>query len=108
MDYLSEHYGIHHIRISAYNKQANGAVETKHFDVCESIMKACENDNSQWYKVAHQVFWAEWITIRRTIGYSPYFMAHGVEAIMPLDLSEATYLVPVVDTPLTTTELIAL
>lgn len=106
VDYLAERYGIRHIRISAYNKQANGAVETKHFDVREALMKLCDNEERYWYKVAHFVFWAERATIRRTIGYSPYFMAHGVEAILPLDISEATYLLPAIETTLSTTELI--
>ena len=31
--YLSKKYGIHHIRISPYNSQANGIVEHKHFNI---------------------------------------------------------------------------
>ena len=34
--YLSEKYGIHHIKISPYNSQANGIVECKHFDMSPS------------------------------------------------------------------------
>ena len=31
--HLAEKYGIHHIRISPYNSQANGLVERRHFEV---------------------------------------------------------------------------
>ena len=50
--YLSEKYSIHHIKVSPYiyNLQANGLVECKHFDVCESLMKACDNDHSKWVR----------------------------------------------------------
>jgi len=51
--YLSEKYGIHHIKISPYNSQTNGLVEHKHFNVHESLMKACDNDHSKWVGVAH-------------------------------------------------------
>jgi hypothetical protein len=35
-------------------------------------------------------------------------MAHGVEPVMPFDLAEATYLVPQLSKPMSTTDLIAL
>jgi len=38
--------------------------------------------------------WADWITVCQLIGYSPYFMAHSVEAVLPLDITETTYLLP--------------
>ena len=37
-DWLCKTYHINHIRISSYNSQANGVVESKHFDVREAIM----------------------------------------------------------------------
>jgi hypothetical protein len=36
LNWLAEQYGIHHIRISPYNSQANGIVEHCHLDVRES------------------------------------------------------------------------
>jgi hypothetical protein len=33
LNWLAEQYGIHHIRISLYNSQANGIVERRHLDV---------------------------------------------------------------------------
>src|SRR6266481_6028297 len=105
--YLSEKYGIHHIKISPYNSQANGLVERKHFDICKSLMKACNNDHAKWVLMAPVVFWADHVTIRRSTGYSPFFMAHGVEAVLPLDIAEATYLLPPREVPMSTESLIA-
>jgi len=49
--YLSEKYSINHIKISPYNSQANSLVECKHFDVHESLMKACDDDHSRSFKM---------------------------------------------------------
>ena len=77
VEYLSIKHGIRHIKISAYNSRANGIVERKHFDVRESLMKACGTEPSKWASKAHAVFWAERITAKRHLGMSPYLMVHG-------------------------------
>jgi len=46
VDVLAAKYGVHPIRISPYNSQANGIVERRHRDVREAIMKTCEGDDS--------------------------------------------------------------
>jgi hypothetical protein len=106
-DTLARRYGIWHIKISAYNKQANGLVERKHYDVCEAVMRTCGNQESQWTNVLPQVFWAEWVTIRKSLGFSPFYMTHGVEAILPFDIAKATYLLPPLTVPTSTESLIA-
>jgi len=85
----------------------NGLVERKHFDVRESLMKVCHNDHSKWVGVAPSVFWADHVTIRRSTRYSPFFMAHGIEAVLPFDIVEATYILPPLDIPASTENLIA-
>lgn len=104
---LCEAYKVHAIKISTYNSQANGAVERRHRDVREAIMKMVKGDESKWPSVLPAVFWAERITIQKSTGMSPYEMAHGVEPILPFDLNEATFLVNSPSTKLTTAELLA-
>jgi transposase InsO family protein len=94
VDELARKYGIHPIHISPYNSQANGIVERRHRDVREAIIKSCDGDGTRWYQVIHCVFWAERVTIHRAMGFSPYFMVHGVEPIFPFDLAEAMFLTP--------------
>lgn len=107
LDWLAKQYGIRHIRISPYNSQANGPVERRHLDVREAITKVCDGDVKKWPTVTHAVFWAERITTHRGLGHSSYYIAHGVEPLLPFDISEATYMVPP-QSDMTTTELIAL
>jgi Integrase zinc binding domain/RNase H-like domain found in reverse transcriptase len=107
LEYLRKKYHIHHIRISGYNSRANGIVERSHFDVRQALYKAVDGVQSQWSKGTFSIFWADRITIRRRMGCSPYFAVTGTHPILPLDIAEATYLVPPPTSILSTTDLIA-
>ena len=108
LDWLVDKYGIHHIRISAYNSQANGVVERQHHTIRKSIVKACKGDESHWPKVAPFAFWADRATVRKSTGHSPFFMAHGIEPILPFNLIQATFLVPDLTEPLLAKDLLAI
>ena len=71
-------------------------------------MKTEEGDALQWYKAAPAVFWAERITIQKAMGYSLYYMAHGVEPLLPFDIVEGTYLAPPMEPPMATADLLAI
>ena len=106
LDWLANKYDIRHIRISAYNSRANGIVERQHRTIRESLLKTCEGEASKWPAVAPHVFWADRVTTRRSTGHSPFFMTHGVEPILPFDITLATFLIPNLTAPLSTSELI--
>jgi hypothetical protein len=107
LDWLADRYGIRHIRISPYNSRANGIVERQHRSIRDSLVKACEGDDSKWPTLAPYVFWADRATIRKSTGFSPFYMAHGVEPILPFDITLATFLVPNLTKPLSTADLLA-
>ena len=58
LDWLSKTYHINHIWISAYNSRANGIVKHFYRTIRDSIVKACDGNNTQWLNVAPYVFWA--------------------------------------------------
>jgi hypothetical protein len=107
LDWLAHRYGIRHIRISAYNSRANGIVERQHRTIRESLVKSCEGDVSKWPIRAPHIFWADRATTRKSTGHSPFYMAHGVEPLLPFDITLATFLVPDLSQPLSTSDLIA-
>jgi hypothetical protein len=107
LNWLAEQYRIHHICISLYNSQANRSVKRRHLDIREAIIKVCNGEERKWLTATHAVFWAERITTHKALGHSAYYIAHGVEPLLPLDLAEATYMVPP-QSAMSTTELIAL
>ncbi len=106
--WLNAKYGITGIRISAYNSQANGPVETGHWDMRQSMYKATGGDTRKWYWFLPQVIWADRITTRRGLGCTPYFAVTGAHPIIPLDIEEATWLVEYPDKIISTAELVGL
>src|SRR5882724_8818494 len=69
-------------------------------------MKTCNNEHTKWVGMALLVFWADRVTIHQSIGYPPFFMAHGIEAVLLLNIVEATYLLPPLKAPASTEDLI--
>ena len=107
LEYLARQYHVHHIRISGYNSRANGVVESSHHPTRDSLVKACGGDPSLWPSRIHSVLWADRVTVRRRLGCSPYFAVTGTQPVLPMDITEASYLMPVPVFLLSTAELIA-
>jgi len=108
LDWLAKCYGIRHIHISTYNSHANGIIECQHHTICESIVKACKGSITKWPLVAPHAFWADRATTRKLTGHTPFYMAHGVEPILPFDITLSTFLMPNIAKPLSTDELLAI
>ncbi|PIL31779.1 hypothetical protein GSI_06483 [Ganoderma sinense ZZ0214-1] len=107
LKYLAEKYHVNHIRISGYNSRANGVVESPHHPTRDALYKATEGEAATWQTKLHSVLWADRASVRRRMGCSPYFAITGTHPVLPLDIVEATYLVPPPDSMLTTADLIA-
>ena len=108
LNWLAQTYHIHHIHISAYNSQENGVVEHSHRIIHDSLIKACNGDITQWPTLVHHVFWADCVTTRKSTGHSPYYMAHGVEPLLPFDITEAMFMIPNISQHLDTADFIAI
>jgi hypothetical protein len=70
------------------------------------LYKACGGDISKWWWFLPHVLWADRISIRKRLGCSPFFMVTGAHPTLPLDVTEATWLVELPDRVLTDDELI--
>jgi hypothetical protein len=108
LDWLADKYHIRHIRISAYNSQSNGVVETTHRTVRDALVKACNGNVRKWYEHAPYVFWADRVTTRKSTGLTPYYAVHGVEPLLPFDITEATFLTPPVVSKISSSDLLAI
>jgi transposase InsO family protein len=107
LKWLTKRYNIHHIRISPYNSQANGLVERAHRSIRDALVKVSDDDLTDWDEHAPYVFWSDRITARKMIGMSPFEAATGIEPLLPLDVTEATFLFPDFNKRLSDAELIA-
>ena len=90
---IVQKFNIHHIKISAYNSQANGVVERGHFNLREAIVKMCGKRIKDWPSILPAAVYADRITTRRATGFSPFYLLHGVHPLLPCDLAEATFMV---------------
>ena len=55
----------------------------------------------------HLCFGQNMSPFKKSTGYSPFYMAHGIEPLLPFDLAEATYLAPKLDLLVSMEDLIA-
>ena len=69
-------------------------------------MKLAEGHPDRWSQHIYHAIWAERITIQKRSGFSPFYLAHGVEPILPFDLTEQTYISPTYVSKMTTVQLI--
>ena len=108
IEQLAKKFHVYHIKISGYNSRANGIIEQAHYTLREALIKASDGDEKQWVSRLPSVLWADRVTVRKRMGCSPYFAVTGTNAIMPLDIVEATYLCPIPTSLLSTADLIAM
>ena len=83
-------------------------VERGHFIIREGIVKSCNGNLDQWPSKVHHAFFADKCIVRKSTGFSPFYLLHGVDPILPFDLAEATHLVYGFCSGMKTTELLAL
>jgi transposase InsO family protein len=105
---LMKRMNIPHVRITPYNKHANGVVEQGHFTMREAIVKSCGGKIDLWPKKLAAALLADRVTVSRTTGFSPFQLLHGVDPVLPFDLAEATFMVGGFRSGMTTTELLTL
>jgi hypothetical protein len=111
-DILVKRLGIPRVKISGYNKHANGVVERGHFILREAIIKSCEKTPGglpkNWPDQLPIAVFADRVTVNKVTGYSPYYLLHGVEPVLPFDLAEATFLVRGYKSGMSTSDLLVL
>lgn len=108
---LTTRLGIPHVAITPYNKHANGQVERGHYILREAIIRSCEKEPitgapKQWHTKIRIALFADRVTINSATGYSPYYLLHGVEPVLPLDLLDFTCAEDIFPLSLTTAELL--
>jgi hypothetical protein len=96
--WLRDKYDLHHICIMPYNSKGNAPVERRHCDVREVLLKVALATKTLWCNLVHTTMWCEQISTQRATGHTPFWMATGTEPILPFNIDQATYLLPVKST----------
>ncbi len=88
-------------------------MERGHFILREAIVKACpkckkDGQIKNWPDYIDAAVFADRVTTSSVTGFSPYFLLHSVEPLLPFDLAEATFMVEGFRSGMETSELLAL
>ena len=78
-------HGIQLKLTSDYHPQSNSLVERGHKPVVDALMKFCKKDPKKWPRFLDSVLWADRITVKRTTGYSPFFLLYGYHCPLPVE-----------------------
>jgi hypothetical protein len=75
---------------SVYHPQSNGQVERANSLILRGIeprlIRSLEEAGNKWVEEFDSVLWGLRTTPNRSMGYTPFFMVYGDEAILPSDL----------------------
>ncbi|KIY61311.1 hypothetical protein CYLTODRAFT_334581, partial [Cylindrobasidium torrendii FP15055 ss-10] len=61
--------------------------------IVQSSAKTPDGRAHNWHQHVPLAVFADRVTTSHVHGYSPYYLLHGIEPLLPLDLMEATFLV---------------
>ena len=78
---------ISHIKSSVAYPQANGQVEITNKAILQGIKKRLQEATTNWVDELPNVLWDHRTTPRSTTGFSPFRMAYGTEAVLPVEIS---------------------
>lgn len=81
---LLDKCGIDHRLTSAYHPQANGLTERANQTLVESFIKMTKEDPLNWDKQIPTVLMGYRATRQASTKYSPFFMLHGHEMVLPI------------------------
>jgi len=86
--------------------QANGLVEAANRVILRRIRRRLDTAKTRWAEELNTVLWAYRTTPHSTTGKSPFRLTYGMEAVIPIELTELTWRTDVdTDFPANTTNL---
>ena len=91
VDKLATKFKIRRVVVSGYHPQANGMVERGHKPIVDALSKMTNGGITNWVDNLPAVLWADRTTVRKSTGYTPFYLNCGYEAIMPIELEIPTW-----------------
>ena len=82
--------GIRNFFSSPAYPQANGQDEVSNKVILDGIKKRLEEAKDKWVEELPSVMWTHRTTRRRSTGETPFALAYGVEAVIPLEVGLPT------------------
>jgi hypothetical protein len=76
---------INHSATTPYHARANGMVERVHREINHALRGVVNERQDRWDEFVPQITFAINSRKHATTGYSPFYLAHGVEPRLPID-----------------------
>jgi hypothetical protein len=90
VEQLAADYGIKRVIISVYNFKANGIIERGYLPIVNAFAKITDGGEGNWVQNLHAVLWADRTTVRKSTGYTPFYLNINNEPILPIELNIPT------------------
>ncbi|GKV39077.1 hypothetical protein SLEP1_g46896 [Rubroshorea leprosula] len=84
-------YGIKLQFTSIYHLESNGMVESVNKCILEGIRPRLEQHKAKWADELNNVLWAYRTTSRTATGETPYHLAFGTEAVIPVEIGVPSF-----------------
>ncbi|GKV20170.1 hypothetical protein SLEP1_g30327 [Rubroshorea leprosula] len=84
-------YGIKLQFTSVYHPESNGMVESVNKCILEGIKPRLEQHKARWADELNNVLWAYRTTSRTATGETPYHLAFGTEAVIPIEIGVPSF-----------------
>nr|XP_017239743.1 PREDICTED: uncharacterized protein K02A2.6-like [Daucus carota subsp. sativus] len=88
--YLAER-GIKHKKSSVAYPQGNGQVEVTNWILLRGIEKRLEESKSKWPEELPHVLWSYRTSPRTSTGETPFKLAYGTEAMLPIEVGSPSH-----------------
>jgi len=86
IDKLCENYQTKHRLTSSYRPQTNGMVERFNRTLGKCIARLTSNESKEWDEFVEATLFAYRTKKHKTTGYTPFYLMHGRQATLPIDL----------------------
>ena len=84
---MCDSIGIKLVHSTSYYPQGNGLAESSNKILIRIIKKLLEDNKKNWNSKLKYALWADRVTIKKSIGNSPFKLGYGTEVVFPIQLT---------------------
>ena len=87
---MLEGLSMKHHFASVEHPQTNGQAKAANKVIVSGLRKRCEKAKSNWVENLYQVLWSHRTTLHSSTGETPFSLAFGIDAIIPVEIGRTS------------------